>query len=80
MEQHTENKTFILNSNTHTHINLQARGLLEEGLMWRVGNGEKIRIWGDNWLPSPNSNLLYNPHQRLDVDARVCNLLDLTSG
>jgi len=48
--------------------------------MWRVGNGEKIRIWGDNWLPSPNSNLLYNPHQRLDVDARVCNLLDLTSG
>jgi hypothetical protein len=58
----------------------QARGLLEEGLMWQAGNGEKIRIWGDKSLPPPNSTLLYNPHQRLDVDARVCNLLDLTSG
>jgi hypothetical protein len=24
--------------------------VLEWGLMWRLGNGEDIRIWGDKWL------------------------------
>jgi hypothetical protein len=25
--------------------------LLKEGMIWRVGNGERINIWRDNWLP-----------------------------
>lgn len=25
--------------------------LLKEGIIWRVGDGENIRIWRDNWLP-----------------------------
>jgi hypothetical protein len=25
--------------------------LLKQGLLWRVGNGEKINIWRDRWLP-----------------------------
>lgn len=47
-----------------------------EGMQWRVGNGEKIRIWKDRWLPPPSSTLFYSPHQRLDVDPRVSNLID----
>jgi len=31
-----------------------ARGVLEGGIRWRVGNGEKIRIWKDKWLTSPH--------------------------
>lgn len=25
--------------------------LLKEGMIWRIGNGEKVDIWRDNWLP-----------------------------
>ncbi|XP_043717635.1 uncharacterized protein LOC122665544 [Telopea speciosissima] len=37
---------------------LVGREVLLEGLIWRVGNGEKIRIWEDRWVPSlPNGRL-----------------------
>ncbi|KAG2560335.1 hypothetical protein PVAP13_8KG058660 [Panicum virgatum] len=25
--------------------------LLKKGIIWRVGNGDKIQIWRDNWIP-----------------------------
>jgi hypothetical protein len=25
--------------------------LLKKGIVWRVGNGKKNRIWRDNWIP-----------------------------
>lgn len=55
-------------------------GVLLEGIQWRVGNGEKIRIWKDRWLSPPSSTLCYSPHHRLDVDARACNLIDSSTG
>jgi hypothetical protein len=30
---------------------LHGRDLLKEGLVWRIGNGEKIKVWEDNWIP-----------------------------
>lgn len=30
---------------------IHGRLLLREGLVWRVGNGSKINIWMDNWIP-----------------------------
>lgn len=30
-----------------------------EGLMWRVGNGSKIKLWDDKWIPA-------TPHKILD--------------
>lgn len=32
--------------------------LLKRGLVWRVGDGQQIRIWRDPWLPRPPS---YSP-------------------
>lgn len=49
-------------------------------IQWWVGNGEKIRIWKNRWLPPPCSTLCYSPHQRLEVDARVSNLIDSSTG
>jgi hypothetical protein len=25
--------------------------LLKEGLIWQIVDGQKVRIWRDNWLP-----------------------------
>jgi hypothetical protein len=25
--------------------------LLKKGIVWKIGNGEKVRIWRDNWIP-----------------------------
>jgi hypothetical protein len=57
-----------------------ARGVLVDGLRWRVGNGEKIKSWGDKWLPPPSSSFCFSPHWRLDSSARVCELIDPTTG
>jgi hypothetical protein len=32
-----------------------ARGLLQQGLLWRVGKGASINVWGDRWIPTPTS-------------------------
>ncbi|KAK5839304.1 hypothetical protein PVK06_008080 [Gossypium arboreum] len=33
-----------------------ARELMAEGLVWRVGSGDRINIWNDPWLPGKESN------------------------
>jgi hypothetical protein len=30
---------------------VHGRELLQEGLVWRVGCGKDIDVWGDNWIP-----------------------------
>lgn len=30
-----------------------ARELLKEGIGWRIGNGERVNIWDDSWIPGP---------------------------
>jgi hypothetical protein len=30
---------------------LHGKDLLEEGLIWRVGSGNAIEVWMDNWIP-----------------------------
>ena len=31
--------------------NLKGWQVIRQGAKWRVGNGEDVKIWGDNWLP-----------------------------
>jgi hypothetical protein len=57
-----------------------AKPLLEEGLIWRVGNGESIQIWGDRWIPSKGSHRIQSPVRTLPMDAKVSALLDLDTG
>ncbi|KAL0446293.1 UNVERIFIED_CONTAM: putative mitochondrial protein [Sesamum latifolium] len=53
---------------------LGVRSLITAGSRWRVGDGEKIRIWHDRWLPRP---FPYTPtmHTQND-DTRVSSLIE----
>jgi ribonuclease HI len=34
--------------------------LLKKGAIWRIGNGAKVRIWRDNWVPRGNMKISAN--------------------
>lgn len=55
---------------------LLACDLLKNGLIWRVGDGKDIWIWGDIWFPTPISVSVQSPRQILADDARMANLID----
>ena len=49
--------------------------LLKEGLIWRVGNGNNIRIWRDPWIPHPTGRPPISQQGRCRL-RRVSELLD----
>ncbi|KAF5481894.1 hypothetical protein F2P56_002506 [Juglans regia] len=51
-------------------------GLLKEGLRWKVGDGEKINIWGKKWLLSPSTFCVQSPISILDENSKVRELID----
>ena len=40
---------------------LAAREILERGMRWSIGNGQKVQIWADRWLPTPHSFKVISP-------------------
>ena len=52
------------------------RDLLENGLIWRVGNGKMIKIWGDCWIPIPSTFRIQSPPKVLSPHSKVNELLD----
>ncbi|XP_041023932.1 uncharacterized mitochondrial protein AtMg00310-like [Juglans microcarpa x Juglans regia] len=53
---------------------LVVRPLLQEGAIWRIGNGNSVRIWTDKWLPTPSTFKPQSGFQFFDREAKV-NLL-----
>ena len=49
--------------------------LLKEGMIWRIGNGESVRIWRDNWIPRSSSLKPFSARGRSRL-IRVSSLLD----
>jgi hypothetical protein len=54
----------------------QARELLSQGLIWRVGDGKSIKIWGDRWLPTPHTFKVQTCPQSMDCNSLVASLID----
>jgi hypothetical protein len=57
-----------------------SKALIQEGLFWRIGNGTKVHIWGDKWLPKPSTYCIQSPPKGLDSDALVSELIDHSAG
>ncbi|KAI5443454.1 hypothetical protein KIW84_012194 [Lathyrus oleraceus] len=47
-----------------------------KGSRWRIGDGLKVRIWEDNWLPITHGFKVISAPRGLDKDDRVENLID----
>ena len=52
-----------------------AQHLVKKGIMWNVGNGDSIRVWGDKWLPSPSTFRITSPRQFLQAETGVSELI-----
>lgn len=55
---------------------LAARELLQQGLVWQVGDGRSIFIWQDRWLPTPILHSVQSIPHVLASDSRVAALID----
>jgi hypothetical protein len=54
-----------------------AKRLLNDGLIWIVGNGDSIKIWGDRWIPSPSIYTIQTPPRIVDRHQKVSSLIDV---
>ena len=52
-----------------------AQAIVNHGLHWRIGNGEKVRVWGDKWLPTPSMYRVTSPRMFLQAEMLVCDLI-----
>ena len=51
-------------------------GLVKEGLIWRIGNGTSVKIWGDKWLPMPSTYTVQSQPITLTREVKVSALID----
>ena len=58
---------------------MAAQHVIKEGLRWRVGNRERIRVWEDKWLPLSSTYKVVSPNIFLHADTRVSELIDSSS-
>jgi hypothetical protein len=53
--------------------------LLKEGIIWRIGNGENVRIWEDPWLPKGITRKPITP-RGASLLTKVNELINLVTG
>ena len=49
------------------------------GSRWRVGNGRRIHIWEDKWLPTPTTYKVISPPRDFGDFPMVSSLIDKDS-
>ncbi|XP_059439185.1 uncharacterized protein LOC132171798 [Corylus avellana] len=59
---------------------LSSKELLKEGLMWRIGDGDIARIWGERWLSNPNRILFQSLQNQVFAEAKVSDLINKEMG
>jgi hypothetical protein len=55
---------------------LASKELICDGIVWRIGNGKEVRVWGDKWLPIASSFSVQSPKPAQFQDMLVSDLID----
>ena len=50
---------------------------MQDGLRWQIGNGFKVQVWKDKWLPSSSTYKVVSPRLNAPVDLQVSKLIDM---
>ena len=50
--------------------------MINLGSIWRIGDGKKVKIRGDKWLPDLTSSKVFFPQKCLPMDTWVCALIN----
>ena len=58
---------------------MASKDIVEAGSRWVIGNGERVNIWTDRWLPTPESFKPISPRVPLESKKVSC-LLDRVTG
>lgn len=58
---------------------LKGLELFREGYVWRIGNGESVKIWSDPWIPRPWSRRVITPRGN-NLLEYVSDLVDPVTG
>jgi hypothetical protein len=58
---------------------LAGSDLLEEGIIWRIGNGNSVRVRGEKWIPQPTSFSTQTCSHLIGEDTVVADLIDDSS-
>ena len=53
-----------------------AREVIKKGSIWRIRNGDHIRIWGERWLPVAHHHTIISPRPQQTAVTHVAHLID----
>ena len=59
---------------------LAAQVVVKKGIRWQVGNGNRIGICRDKWLPTPSIHKFVSPPSVLPLDVTMDVLIDVEAG
>ncbi|XP_075649759.1 uncharacterized protein LOC142620244 [Castanea sativa] len=55
---------------------IKGREVIKKCAVWRIGRGESVHVWGDNWLPGTEMNRVVSPCWRGTEDFTVSLFID----
>ena len=55
---------------------MAAQSIVQRGMRWQVGNGNKIRVWHDKWIPRPCTYKVISSEKPNSTNALVCELIN----
>jgi hypothetical protein len=54
----------------------EAKPLLKEGILWKIGDGSNIKIREEKWIPSTQTHMIQVNVQNISPEARVSDLIN----
>ena len=59
---------------------MAAQSIVRRGMRWQIGNGNKIRLWHDKWIPRPCTYKVISKEKPNSTNALVYELINKGTG